>query len=120
MKKVIWVGSSRRDIRAMPQDVRDALGFGLYHAELEITHPSMKTLKGFGGAGVQEIRADDSSGTYRAVFTVQFSGYLYVLHAFQKKSKAGIKTSQQDMVLIRSRLAWAAQDFKRRMANAQK
>ncbi len=114
MKKVVWVGSSRRDVRALPEDVKDAIGFGLYCAELGIDHASIKTLRGFGGAGVREIKADDVGGTYRAVYAVKFRGYLYVLHVFQKKSKEGSKTPQADMRLIEQRLIWAAEDFKNR------
>jgi phage-related protein len=114
MKKVVWVGSSRRDVEGMPEEVREAIGFGLYCAERGIVHASMKTLKGFGGASVQEIKADDAGGTHRAVYTVKFKGYLYVLHVFQKKSKEGSKTPKRDMELILERLAWAVEDFKTR------
>ena len=114
MKKVIWVGSSRGTLRGLSEEVKDEIGFGLYHAELGRAHSSLKTLRGFGGANVQEIRANDPGGTYRAVFTIRFQGYLYVLHVFQKKSKEGSETPKADMDLIKRRLAWAEKDFKQR------
>jgi phage-related protein len=66
-------------------------------------------LKGFGGAGVLELVEDHRGDTYRAVYTVRFATRIYVLHAFQKKSKRGIATPQKDIALIRARLNWAEQ-----------
>lgn len=63
-----------------------------------------KTLKGFGGASVVEIRQSDDGNTYRSVYTVRYSDAVYVLHAFQKKSTRGISTSKADIALIRNRL----------------
>jgi phage-related protein len=68
---------------------------------------SAKPLKGFGGASVVEIVSDYQTDTYRAVYTVRFSERIYVLHAFQKKSKKGIATSQADIELIKRRLKQA-------------
>jgi len=69
-------------------------------------------MKGFGGASVLEVREDDGSGTYRAVYTVKFERAVYVLHAFQKKSKKGISTPKEDLDLIRKRLKDAEQHYK--------
>lgn len=66
-----------------------------------------KPLKGFGGANVVEIVSDYQTDTYRAVYTVRFGERVYVLHAFQKKSKKGIATSQSDIELIKRRLKQA-------------
>jgi phage-related protein len=112
-KKVIWVGSSRKDIKAFPEDIRDDFGVGLYYAQLGEVHPDSKPLKGL-GASVSELVADDRSGTYRAVYTVALGDFVYVLHCFQKKSKTGIKTSQRDIELIKSRLKDAKIDFAQR------
>jgi phage-related protein len=79
-----------------------------------VEYPAVKALKGFGGRSVLEIVADDAVATFRAVFTVRFMDAVYVLHAFQKKSKKGIATPQKDIELIRKRLADAEQDYKRR------
>ena len=103
-KPIRWVGSSRDDLRACPEGVKDEVGFALWLAEQGKRHPSVKTMKGFGGASVQEIRADDPSGTYRAVYTVKFGGVIYVLHVFHKKSKSGIATPKAELDLIQRRL----------------
>ena len=66
-----------------------------------------KPLRGFGGAGVQEIVADDAAGTFRLVYVVSLPDAVYVLHAFQKRSTSGIKTSQRDVDLVRQRLGEA-------------
>jgi phage-related protein len=68
-------------------------------------------MTGFGSAGVLEVVEDDRGDTYRAVYTVKFSGWVYVLHCFQKKSKSGIKTPKADLDLIQTRLKAAKQDF---------
>ena len=68
-------------------------------------------MSGFGSAGVLEVVEDFRSDTYRAVYTVKFAGWVYVLHCFQKKSKSGIKTPKEDMDMINARLKAAKQDF---------
>jgi phage-related protein len=73
----------------------------------DIRSPEAKPLKGFGGAGVLELSADQQGSTCRAVYTVRFATTVYVLHAFQKKSKRDIATPQQEIRLIRERLKWA-------------
>jgi len=95
-RPVIWVGSSRRELRAFP---------ALYAAQQGETDPAAKPLKGFGGSSVMEIVADYRGGTWRAVYTARFAAAIYVLHAFQKKSKRGITTPKKDLDLIRQRLA---------------
>lgn len=72
--------------------------------------PNAKPLRGFGGAGVLEIVDDHDGDTYRAVYTVRFAEAVYVLHAFQKKSKRGVATPKRDLDLIRWRLAAARAD----------
>lgn len=114
IKPVIWIGSSLRDLRAMPDQVRRDIGQALYTAQQGETDPAAKPLKGFGGARVMEIVERDASGTYRAVYTVQFADAVYVLHVFQKKSKRGIATPKQDIDLIRRRLAEAERDHRER------
>jgi phage-related protein len=104
LKPVEWLGSSRKDLRAFPRPVRVDIGQALYAAQMGDTDPAAKPLKGFGGARVMEIVERHDTNTYRAVYTAQFAGIIYVLHAFQKKSKQGIATPQTDVELIRSRL----------------
>lgn len=85
---------------------RHHLGFALYQAQIGMKHESAKLLRGFESA-VWQVRADDPSGTYRAVYVVQFQNTVYVLHTFQKKSKAGIATQRRDIEIIRQRLKLA-------------
>jgi len=102
-KQLVWVGSSRRDLRAFPPAVRRTFGVALFAAQLGETPPEAKPLKGFGGAGVLELIEDHRGDTYRAVYTVRFATAIYVLHAFHKKSKQGIETPKADMELARRR-----------------
>jgi phage-related protein len=111
-KPVFWMGSSLAQLKELSQDLRQEFGFALYQAQLGAKHPDAKPLKGFGGAGVLEVVENDSSGTYRAVYTARFAAAVYVLHVFQKKSKSGIKTPKHEIDLIRNRLASAAKHYK--------
>lgn len=104
MKSVEWVGSSLDDLRNFPEEAQQTMGFALYRAQLGKKHPNAKPLKGFKGSGVLEIVEIFDGDTYRAVYTVKFEGRVYVLHAFQKKSKRGIATPKQDIDLIEARL----------------
>jgi phage-related protein len=110
-KPVFWVASSRKDVRKFPKSVRQAVGQALFDAQTGGKHPDAKPLKGFGSAGVLEVIEDDDGNTYRAVYTVKFAGVVYVLHAFQKKSKSGIKTPPEEIEKIRSRLRDAEKDY---------
>jgi len=110
-KPLRWVGSSRADLRRFPKPVRVVFGQALFDAQTGFKHPASKPLKGFGGAGVLEVAEDEDGNTYRAVYTVRFAGIVYVLHAFQKKSKSGIKTPMVDLDKIRSRLKDAEQNY---------
>lgn len=104
------MGSSRAELRAFPESVRRALGHALYAAQQGETDPAAKPLKGFKGSSVMEIVDRYDTDTYRAVYTTRFADVVYVLHAFQKKSKRGIRTPQQDIELVRQRLT-AAQRY---------
>jgi phage-related protein len=106
-KPVFWVASSRRDLRAFPKGVRTTFGQALYDAQTGGKHPDAKPLKGFCGGGVLEVVEDDDGNTYRAVYTVKLAGAVYVLHAFQKKSKKGIKTPPEEIDKVRKRLKQA-------------
>ena len=106
-RPLIWMGSSRRDLRGFPRQIRRDIGQALYAAQRGEIDPAAKPLKGFGGGAVVEIIADHQGDTWRAVYTVRFAEAVYVLHAFQKKSKRGISTPKRDMDLIHQRLARA-------------
>ena len=103
-KPLKWVGSSKKDLLALPASVRRFIGHALDFAQHGGRHEAAKVLKGFGGGGVIEVLEDDSDGTYRAVYTVKFAEAVFVLHCFQKKSKRGIATPKTDMDIIRARL----------------
>ena len=109
LKPVTWVGSSRKDLREFPDPVQDYMGYALYIAQRGGKHRDTKPLSGFGGAGVVAIVKDHRGDTFRAVYTVRFAGTVYVLHAFQKKSKTGRETPGRDMELIKQRLREAEQ-----------
>jgi phage-related protein len=117
VKPLRWVGSSRDDVQSFPQPVRSEIGHALYAAQLGKTDPSAKTLQGFGGRNVQEIVTPHDGDTWRTVYTVRFEEAVYVLHAFQKKSKSGIATPKKELDLIRKRLADAGRDYKTRREN---
>ena len=103
-KPLFWVGRSDAAVRDFPKEVRRTFGFALGLAQLGGKFIDAKPLKGFGGAGVLEIVEGFHSDTYRCVYTVKFAGAVYVLHAFQKKSKSGIKTPKQEIDLVKARL----------------
>ena len=103
-KPLEWIGSSHKDLMALPPDVRRLFGYALSLAQVGDQHDAVKVLKGFGGAGVLEVIESDVGGTYRAVYTVKFAEAVFVLHCFQKKSKRGIATPKEDIDLIHARL----------------
>jgi phage-related protein len=107
------MGSSRKELLSFPEDVRFEIGTALGLAQFGGKHHSAKPWKG-DGPGVLEIVEDHRGDTYRAVYTVRFEGAVYVLHAFQKKSKTGIKTPRADQEMIARRLKDAEQDYKER------
>ncbi len=110
-KPLEWMGSSHRDLRRFPEDVKDEMGFALDQAQLGVKHVSAKLLQGFGGASVLEIVVDEDGSTYRAVYTVRFQRAVYVLYVFQKKSKQKIKTPKHVIDLIKQRLKQAEQHY---------
>jgi len=109
-KPLHWVGSAKRDYLDFPNEVQSDMGYALGLAQINAKHPKAKPWKGE-GPGVFEIVEDHRGNTYRAVYTVRFVGVIYVLHAFQKKSKTGIKTPQTDINLIAERLKRAQADY---------
>jgi phage-related protein len=104
LKPVVWVRSSKDDLKKFPRTAQSHLGFALKVAQSGGKHPDAKPMKGFGGASVIEIVEDYDVDTYRAVYTVKFAEAIYVLHAFQKKSNSGIATTKRDLHLIEERL----------------
>lgn len=111
-KPLRWVASSKKDLQAMPDDVKDVFGFALHLAQSGSKHSHTKPLKGFGSAGVLEVVEDYQGDTYRAVYTVRIQEAVYVLHCFQKKSSTGIATPKPDIDKIRDRLKAAEKHAK--------
>jgi len=85
------------------------MGYAMYVAQRGGKHRDAKVLTGFGGAGVVEVVKDYRGDTFRAVYTLRYAGAIYVLHAFQKKSKTGRESPRRDIEMIRQRLREAEQ-----------
>lgn len=102
IKEVIWMGDSLKKVKGFPDFVRREIGSSLYDAQCGDKPYDAKPFKGV-GSGVFEIVTRFDSDTYRTVYAVQIGEYIYVLHAFQKKSPKGIKTAQKDVELIKKR-----------------
>ena len=111
-KPLEWVGSSKKDLLALPDVVIDVFGYALHLAQTGKKHSQAKPLQGFGSAGVLEVVEDWRGNAYRAVYTVRFAARVFVLHVFQKKSKSGVATPRPDMDLVRDRLKVAAKRAK--------
>ncbi|MES2122532.1 MAG: type II toxin-antitoxin system RelE/ParE family toxin [Chlamydiota bacterium] len=107
VKPIIWVASSKSDLASLPDGAQDEIGYALHQAQLGGKSEKAKPFKGFGSAAVLEIVEYNVGGTYRAVYTVKFKEAIAVLHVFQKKSTHGIKTSKQDVELIKKRFQLA-------------
>ena len=118
-KPLDWVGSSLEDLKGFPEPVQSEMGYALDVAQKGAKHPSAKPWKGQ-GPGVFELVENHDGDTYRAVYTVRFEDAVYVLHAFQKKSPSGIRTSRPDVELIERRLRAAQQDHEARHAKPKR
>lgn len=114
-KPLIWIGSSRKDLREFPEDVRHHMGYALWIAQTGGKHRDAKALRGFGGAGVLEIIEDYRGDPFRAVYTLKYADVVFMLHAFQKKSKTGRETPRRDIELIKQRLREAERIAKEMM-----
>lgn len=103
LKDIAWVGDSKKQVRKFPKEVRDEIGYALFVAQKGDTHPSTKKFKGH-GPGIYEIVSNYDTNAYRAIYIVNIGDTIYVLHAFQKKSKRGIKTPKEDLEILNTRL----------------
>jgi len=115
MKKLIWLADSRSSVKSFPGSAQDDIGYALYVAQLGGMSTKAKPLHGL-GSGVMEIATNDERGTYRTVYTVSVRDAIYVIHAFQKKSKAGIATPLSEIELVRQRL----KQLRNEVRNAEK
>ncbi len=101
LKKVVWHGSSYRDLKEFPDEVQKHIGYALHFAQRGEKHPDAKSLKGL---PVMEIVSRFDTNTYRTVYYTKIAERIVVLHCFQKKSKHGIATPQYEMDVIWQRL----------------
>lgn len=107
-KPLVWIADSLEAVRGFPEEVKDEVGAALFHAQLGGKHVKAKPLRHI-GQGILEVVSDHRGDTYRAVYTVKLEGRVYVLHAFQKKSKSGIATPKAEIDLVKLRLRRAIQ-----------
>ncbi|PVX59541.1 type II toxin-antitoxin system RelE/ParE family toxin [Rhodococcus globerulus] len=98
-KPIRWVGSALDDLRDLPADVQDDLGYQIGRVQQGLEPDDWKPMKDV-GAGCREIRVRTSDGAFRTFYLASFAGVIYVLHCFQKKTQ---KTSKSDIELGRQR-----------------
>lgn len=110
-KPLHWVGSSKKDLLALPANVVDDFGYALGAVQMGATPASAKPWKGE-ASGVLELVEGLRGNAFRAVYTVRYVRAVYVLHCFQKKSPDGKRTAQTDIDLIHDRLRVAEQHYK--------
>jgi phage-related protein len=115
LKPLLWVASAKKDFDAFPAFAHREVGYALYLAQIGKKSDHARALKGFGDAGVLEVVTSFDSDTYRTVYTVRFENAVYVLHAFQKKSKSGTATPKQEIELVRKRMRAAKKDHEAMM-----
>lgn len=112
MKPLHFMGSSQKDLKSLPSEVRREAGFAIYMAQQGGKALHAFPLVGFGGSNVLEVVINEDGNTYRTIYTVKFEMAVYVLHVFQKKSKRGSETPRPDVALIRKRFMDAAAHYK--------
>jgi phage-related protein len=102
-----------KDLLAFPPECKDEAGQAMNAAQERVNHPAAKVMSHFGNANVREVVCDCDGDTYRVVFTVEFEKALYLLHAFQKKSKKGSITPKPDLDLVKKRLKVAQDSYEK-------
>ena len=119
LRPVVWLGSSKKNIQDFPKGAQKLLGDELQLIQFGGMPKDAKPFKGI-GSGVLEIALRYASDAYRVVVAVQIGKRIYVLHAFQKKSKRGIETPRRNVELIRQRYAEARElenEFEKKKTN---
>lgn len=111
LRPLIWIGSSQRDLRSMPVEVKKEFGHSLRDIQKGRDPGNTKPLRHLGESGVLEIVVDERAGTFRAVYTVEFKDAIAVLHVFHKKSKEGIATPKKEIDLVLRRLKQARIEY---------
>jgi phage-related protein len=118
-KPLLWVGSSKKDLPAFPEPVKDRIGTALSVAQFGGKHPAAKPWKGLGRG---YLRSSRTTGREHIGPSTRCGSSMpvHVLHAFQKKSPRGKKTSRLDIELISERLRMARQDYEERYGSKEK
>ena len=110
-KDLRFVGGSLKDLRAMPDEVKDQFGAALLDAQYGEWPDGARRFGEGLPAEVAKLAEDHDGDTYRAAFTVSFPRCVYVLHAFKKRSTRGVATPRPTIETIRSRLKQAAAHY---------
>ncbi len=106
LRPVVWLGDSKKNLRDFPEGAQKLLGDELQLIQFGGMPKDAKPFKGV-GSGILEIALRYASDAYRVVLALQIGSRIYVLHAFQKKSKKGIATPKRDVDLIKKRYSEA-------------
>ena len=111
LRHLVWMGNAKRNLQAFPKGAQKLIGDELQLIQFGGMPKDAKPFKGV-GSGVFEIALRFDAEAYRTVLAVQLGEKIYVLHAFQKKSKKGIETPKHDVELIKQRYAEAKERAK--------
>ncbi len=111
-RPLIWMGDSLATVRSFSEVVRHQVGFALHAAQHGGKAVNAKRFVELGepGSSVMSIVSEDEAGTYRVVYAVKLEKGVYVLHAFQKKSKQGVATPKKEVEMVRRRLRAAERE----------
>jgi phage-related protein len=110
MKPILWIGSSKKDLKDMPLEVQRDIGHSLRELQKSKDPGNTKSLRHL-HEPISEIVVEERVGTFRAMYTIEFKDAIAVLHVFQKKSKSGISTPKQEIDLALQRLKQARTDY---------
>lgn len=118
-KTILWVGASKEDLSQFPVPVKREMGFALRAAQQGERHAGVEAMQGFRGTTVLEIKDDHDSDTYRVMYLAEFAEAIYVLHAFKKKSTAGINLPKREARTLEARLKKARKNHEDWIAKQQ-
>ena len=110
MRVISWIKAAQKNFEKFPQEAQLKIVRALKIAAEGEKADIAKPMKGL-GSGVYEIALRYKTNAYRIVYAVQIGSDLWVVHAFQKKSKTGITTPKQDMVIIKDRIKWLKENI---------
>jgi len=110
MRPILWIGSSKKDLKEMPVGVQKEIGHSLREIQKGKDPGNIKPLKHL-HEPISEVVVDEREGTFRAAYTVELKDAVAVLHVFHKKSKSGIATPKKEIELILQRLKQARIDY---------